>query len=97
MGTEARTERACVLHVKRRGCWALKLLPSITGLPDRLILGPGAMVLFVEFKAPSGRLSARQKIVIAALRQFGFSVWVEDDTQAFKTFFDIRLTRGRET
>ena len=91
MGPEARIERASAAYAKRRGCWALKLLPSITGLPDRLILGPGAVVWFVEFKAPGGRLSTRQVLVTEALRRFGFKVSVMDDARDFKLVLDSLL------
>ena len=33
--------------------WAIKLLPSVSGLPDRLVLLPGGRVIFVELKSPT--------------------------------------------
>lgn len=40
------------------------------GAPDRLVLLPGVMV-FVELKSPTGRLSAAQKRELRTLEYFG--------------------------
>ena len=87
-GPEATIERACVAYAKRQGFWALKLLPSITGLPDRLVIGPDEFVWFVEFKRPGGRQSKRQLIVAIILLRFGFRVSVIDNVAAFKEQLD---------
>ena len=91
-GPEATIERACVAYAKRQGFWALKLLPSITGLPDRLVIGPNKFIWFVEFKRPGGRQSKRQQMVIAALRRFGFLVSVIDNVGDFKNILLDRLS-----
>lgn len=88
MGPEARTESASVLYAKRQGCLALKLVSSITGLPDRLVLLPGGRVWFVEFKAPGGRVSPRQRTVHALLRRMGFRVDVVVRAGTFATTLD---------
>ena len=93
MGPERRIEAAACAYAKRRGCLALKLAPTVTGLPDRLILGPRQLVLFVEFKAPAGRLSARQRAVIAGLKLFGFVVFVIDDKNIFTEMLDTALKK----
>jgi hypothetical protein len=38
------------------------------GLPDLCLIGPGGRVYFIECKSPSGRLSAAQRVMHAALR-----------------------------
>jgi len=83
-GPEARLEAACCRRAKSLGMWALKLWPLITGLPDRLFLIPGGKVWFVEFKAPDGRVSKRQEVVHAQLREMGFTVDVVRDRDAFE-------------
>ena len=92
MGPERKIEAAACAYAKRRGCWALKL-GGLTGLPDRLILGPRRLVIFVEFKAPAGRLSARQRTVIAGLKLFGFVVFVIDDKNNFIDMLDKALKK----
>lgn len=48
-------------------CWKLTS-PANRGVPDRLIIIPG-YVMFVEVKAPNGRLSALQEFVGEKLRE----------------------------
>ena len=76
MALEASLERRCCTLAKRRGVWALKLWPTVAGLPDRLLLIPGGRVLFVEFKTATGRVSAIQERVHGLLRGLGFAVTV---------------------
>lgn len=50
---ESTVERYLVRRVKELGGLAIKLSPAgMTGLPDRLILLPGARVIFAEVKRP---------------------------------------------
>jgi hypothetical protein len=89
---ERNLEARCVQFAKGTGCWALKLWPTVTGIPDRLVLMPKGRVWFVEFKTPQGKLSKRQEIVIAALRGMGFQVDVVRDFQTFAEMLDkLRL------
>ena len=48
--------------------------PSFDGAPDRIVLGPGAFVEFVETKTPSGTLSPGQRLYHSELRRNGFRV-----------------------
>ena len=58
-------ERALVEKVKKRGGYCLKwVCPGWAGVPDRIVLLPGARAIFVELKRPKGgRLSPMQKNV----------------------------------
>ena len=56
--------------------WAIKLLPSVSGLPDRLVLLPGGRVIFVELKSPTGTVAPHQTVVHNRLRALGFPVYV---------------------
>jgi len=76
--------------VKAEGGFVIKLL-SIVGLPDRLFLFPGARVWFVEFKAPGGRVSPRQRHVFWLLGQMGFPVAVIDNRVDFKKGLDMKI------
>ena len=51
--------------------------PGWVGVPDRIILLPGARIYFVETKKPrGGELSAMQKKWREWLKGLGFSYWV---------------------
>ena len=85
---EAALEQRCCKYAKKVGCWALKLWPTVTGLPDRLVLMPGGRVWFVEFKAPQGRISKRQVVVMSLLLDMGFRVTVVRDFKSFAEGLD---------
>lgn len=76
---EKRVEQVFREEVKRLGGWAIKLLPSVSGLPDRMALLPGEVV-FVELKAPNGRVKVHQRVVHRRLGELGFPVEVLSTT-----------------
>lgn len=74
---EADVEGRLVRRVTKLGGKAIKLeSPGTRGFPDRLVIDQGGRLVFVETKAPSGRLSAQQRFWIGVLRRFGFEVAV---------------------
>lgn len=79
-GPEKRVEAGFARWCRERGLFCLKLVAlSLVGFPDRTILLPGARVVFVEFKSPTGKTNKMQDRVIAALRALGFDVLVTSD------------------
>lgn len=73
---ESSLENALRLAIKARGGLALKLTSlSFTGLPDRLILLPGARIYFVETKGVEKLPRPRQLVVQRQLQALGFRVW----------------------
>lgn len=73
---ESSLENALRLAIKTRGGLALKLTSlSFTGLPDRLILLPGARIYFVETKGVEKSPRPRQLVVQRQLQALGFRVW----------------------
>lgn len=64
--------------IKRMGGFPIKLLSTITGLPDRLCLLPGGCLFFAELKTTKKKAEPRQKIVHRQLRALGFEVYVID-------------------
>lgn len=59
---ESDVERYLVREVERRGGLAPKWVsPGNNGVPDRLVILPGGRTLFVETKAPDGRMKALQR------------------------------------
>lgn len=60
----------------KNGVLCLKFVcPGFTGVPDRIILLPGAHVIFVELKQPGKRERKRQVYVQGLLRKLGFEVY----------------------
>lgn len=74
---ESLVERKLTSLVKERGGWALKFIPSVSGLPDRIVLLPGGRMFFVELKRLNGgRVAAHQTVVHKKLAKLGFPVAV---------------------
>ena len=74
--------------VEALGGFCLKwVCPGWSGVPDRIVLLPGARIYFVETKRPKGgRLEKLQEWWKKQLTQLGFSCWVvwdEEDLAAF--------------
>lgn len=85
--SEAALERKLVNNVKSVGGWAIKFVPSfIAGLPDRICLFPGGLIIFVEMKAPGKKPDAVQRAVHARLRALGFRVEVLDSAEGVTKF-----------
>jgi len=88
---EGALEAACCKHAVKRGCIPLKQAGGEAGTPDRVFLLPKGKVLVVEFKAPNGRLSPRQKLVFEKYGEAGHPVFVIRDTAVFKMMLDALL------
>ena len=67
-------ERKLRRMVESRGGWCLKwVCPGWSGVPDRIILLPGGLVMFVELKRPKGgKYSAMQEKWREWLTELGF-------------------------
>lgn len=75
---EAGVERLFTQRAEERG-WAVRKVAWVNrrGAPDRAIMrGPPPTIVFVELKAPEGRLEDHQKREHARLRAMGFEVAV---------------------
>lgn len=54
---------------------ALKFVsPGLNGVPDRIVLLPGAKIIFVETKAPGMKLRKLQEYVCGLITALGFDV-----------------------
>lgn len=73
---EKRVEQEFTRQVKSLGGWAVKILPSVSGLPDRMAILPGGRVLFVELKAPKKTAAPHQTVVHRKLATLGSPVVV---------------------
>lgn len=64
------------IHALGNGVKCLKFVcPGFSGVPDRIILLPGAHVIFVELKKPGKKERKRQLYVQNRLRKLGFDVY----------------------
>ena len=83
--------------VEALGGFCLKwVCPGWSGVPDRIVLLPGARIYFVETKRPKGgRLSALQRKWHEWLELRGFDVWTiwnEGDLEAFLKYLNLEGT-----
>jgi len=84
---ESRLERRFKNEVEKRGGKALKFVsPGMRGVPDRIILLPGARVVFVETKAPGKPLEPLQRKRKAELEAIGFKVYKIDSLMDVDNF-----------
>ena len=95
---EKEIENKLTAMVKRHGGFCLKwVCPGWSGVPDRILLLPGARVYFVETKRPKGgRLSALQRKWQEWITRLGFFsgvVWTEQDVDTLELL--ILDDRGR--
>lgn len=78
--------------VELKGGMCIKLLPFLlNGLPDRLILLPGAKLYFVETKTPGDKPSKIQKVIHGKLNKLGFPVYIIDNEDKLNNFLKLIL------
>jgi hypothetical protein len=90
---ETPVERALVAAVSARGGLAIKLAPTIRGLPDRLILLPNGGMRLVELKAPGETPRESQKMVHRHLEAMGHPVTTIDTTGEARQWAKKHVTR----
>ncbi|MBU3810680.1 MAG: VRR-NUC domain-containing protein [Candidatus Niameybacter stercoravium] len=74
---EKQIEQYLTKKVKSIGGLSLKLT-ALIGIPDRLVLLPGGICIFVELKAPGESPRRIQLKRMQQLRVLGFKVYVVD-------------------
>ena len=85
-------EAVLVTEVRKHGGRAYKFVsPGNDGVPDRLVVMPGGVVIFVELKRTSGELRPQQRIQIERLMDLGQAVEVVRGPEGLIRFF---LQRG---
>lgn len=74
---ESTIEAHLVREVRKRGGLCYKFIsPGSPGVPDRIVILPGGVTVYVELKTESGRLANIQKWQIEELRKRGAAVRV---------------------
>lgn len=77
MVTEIQIEQRLVKGIRKKGGVCLKFEPKgVRGYPDRIVLLPHGVKLFVELKKPGGRLAPIQARRHRELRLLGHEVYV---------------------
>jgi hypothetical protein len=90
---ETPVERALVAAVSARGGLAVKLAPTMRGLPDRLILLPNGETRLVELKAPGEQLRESQRMVHRYLEAMGHPVTTIDTTEGARRWAETNVIR----
>ncbi|MBQ9364821.1 MAG: VRR-NUC domain-containing protein [Schwartzia sp.] len=81
-------ERKFVSKAKSRGMLAMKFTsPNMQGVPDRIVLMPGGIIRFVEFKRPGMKPRKLQRIRFKQFEEMGFPVTVIDSMDKVDDFF----------
>jgi hypothetical protein len=82
-------------QVKAIGGKAFKFVsPGNVGVPDRLILLPAGVIVFVEVKATGKKPTALQTVQQNRIRALGFRVFNLDSITAIEGFIDLIVDRG---
>ncbi|MDO5600267.1 MAG: VRR-NUC domain-containing protein [Lachnospiraceae bacterium] len=68
-------------EVEKRGGRCFKFLSSVSGVPDRILLLPGGLVIFVELKKEGEKPRKLQEVQMRKIRELGFRVRVVDSEQ----------------
>lgn len=92
MTLEKEIEQKLRRMVEHHGGLCLKwVCPGWSGVPDRIVLLPGARIVFVETKrSKGGKLSPLQKKWAEWLKALGFTVttvWNEKDLKLFEFYY----------
>ena len=92
MVREVRIETYLFEQVKAAGGYCIKLHPmGVVGIPDRLVLLPGGVVVFCEVKKPKGGVVSRmQKVWEKRLVDLGMNhrfVFTRDEVDALMKEF----------
>lgn len=86
---EREVEKALKKAVKDKGGLALKFVsPGFDGVPDRIILLPGAKIAFIELKAPGKKMRPLQEKRKRQLEAIGFLVFCIDNVSQIGGILD---------
>ena len=91
---EKAVEQKLVAAVKKMGGICPKWVsPGFDGMPDRIVLLPGAKIGFVEVKAPGKKPRPLQVSRLTLLRKLAFKVYVLDEPDQIEGILvEIRST-----
>ena len=85
-------EKAVCAYARSQGLDTYKFVsPSHMGVPDRMFVGPGEHVFFIEFKREGQQPTPVQMREIAKLKRKNFRVYVVDNVELGKTVVNFEL------
>lgn len=94
---ESAIENRLVQGVKTLGGRAYKFAsPGNIGVPDRIVILPGGVILFAEIKTTKGQLSVSQQIQINELRRIGADVHVIKGMENVAAFLTVCREKVKE-
>lgn len=87
---ESSIEHRLKVEVERLGGKCLKFVsPGVVGVPDRIVLLPGGLIIFVELKASGKKMSPIQEYRAKELRKLGFRVECIDSVEKIQEFIEV--------
>ena len=87
LGYESDIERLLCKEVEKLGGRCVKW--GVNGEPDRIVLLPGGLTVFVETKRADGKLSRLQDEKIRRLKRLGYLVFVPYTKEGVKTIISV--------
>lgn len=88
--SEAEIEHKFCKKIEQLGGIAVKFTPpGWSGAPDRIVLLPGGVIKFVEFKVLGAEPRALQKLRLVQLRNLGFESYVIDSMRDVDAFIEM--------
>ncbi len=94
---EKEVEDPVCRYARSKGLTAYKFTsPNRRSVPDRLFTGNGALIFFIEFKAPGKKPSPKQWRQIRRLQDQGFHVYVCDDIEIGKWLIDNEIENAAQ-
>lgn len=85
---ESTVEEHLIDGVRARRGLCIKFLPSVAGVPDRIIFLPTGRIYLAELKAPEGRLRPDQRIMHKRLAERGVPVAVLSSKEEVDAWLD---------
>lgn len=83
-------ERTMSKYVESKGGMAVKLLSQfINGLPDRMYLLPGGIVIFVEFKSTGCKPRPIQRVILDRIAALDFNVRVVSNPDEYNDLKEL--------
>ena len=79
---EERVEGRLIKRVRQAGGMTIKNIPTVAGVPDRLVILPGNRIWFVELKSPTGSLRRAQEAWARKAAKRGVHVVVLNSLEA---------------
>lgn len=85
---EVTVEEHLIDGVRARRGLCIKFLPSVAGVPDRIVFLPTGRIYLAELKAPGGRLRPDQRVMHKRLAERGVPVAVLSSKEEVDAWLD---------